>query len=42
MRFMKTDSLLFVLITILGFPSFINSQQGLLSEQIKVIKQYDW
>ncbi len=41
MRFMKTDSLLFVLITILGFPSFINSQQGLLSEQIKVLKQYD-
>ena len=38
---MKTNPLFVLLITILGFPSLTHSQQGLLSDQIKVLKQYN-
>ena len=38
---MKTKSLLLLLITILGFPNLANAQKGLLSEQVKILKQYD-
>ena len=38
---MKTKSLLLLLITILGFPSLVHSQKELLSERLKILKQYD-
>jgi len=38
---MKNNPLFFLLMAILGFPCFALSQERYLSDQIKILKQYD-
>ena len=38
---MKNSPLFFLLMAILGFPCFALSQERYLSDQIKILKQYD-